>query len=551
MEGGKPGTDVRKRNILLERPLLWLSLIVILVFFRTVNLGFIRYDDYLFISENKAFNQEMGNIPAAFQRGLFSNLDNTYYRPLFLTDMILEYHLFGENPKGYHLTNVLFHLLSVILLYIFLQKIKISKSVSFLLSSVFAIHPVISQAVAWIPGRNDMLLVIFCLSGLLLAIRYTETGRMLFLLLQFLFFLLALFTKETAVLIPAISLGMLVMIFKAERRNLIFLIVSWCAGIAIWYTARSLALTGREGYAAQETAGMLISRLPAILQYFGKVFLPFNLSVFPHVWDTTVIWGILAVILIGSLLFLAKRLTSRLTVFGLAWFLLFILPVLIVPRLVNDNTFEHRVYLPMIGLLVLFSEVLVLTEKTDRKVFWSVAGFVILALALTSFLRVGYFSDPKTYWTKAVHDSPRSDYALTELVRYTDDMNAQEKLLMEVLNLNPKKPYTNLMLGNIALEKNDPDLAKSYLEAEMKITESSQTYFQLARVFYMKNQLDSTIYYTEKVVGIDPENAAAWNNLVLFYYQAGRVDDALTIRDEMIQRGMEVSEELRNLGQKQ
>ncbi|HNY03915.1 MAG TPA: hypothetical protein PKG48_15070, partial [Bacteroidales bacterium] len=132
-----------------------------IVYARSLFLGYTRLDDSIFIVENAKYNADAGNLVVSFQRGLFNPTKDAYYRPLFLVDFILESRLFGVKPAGYHFTNLLFHLLSVTLLFLFLRRLKIPPEDSFLLSLLFAVHPVLTQAVAWIPGRNDLLLMIF------------------------------------------------------------------------------------------------------------------------------------------------------------------------------------------------------------------------------------------------------------------------------------------------------------------------------------------------------------------------------------------------------
>ena len=259
-----------KFQFVFRYPVLCLVLLASLVYLKTINSGFIHFDDSLFIEESRIFNQDPGNVVPAFTRGLFGNSDNTYYRPLFLADIILEYQLFGTKPAGYHFTNLLFHLASVILLYFFLRKLLSDDKSALLLSALFAVHPVLSQGIAWIAGRNDMLLFIFCISGMILSLDYASSGNVRFLVFQFLLFLLALFTKETAVLIPVITIALLFLVRKTEWKRTVPLVISWAIAIAGWYLLRSHALAGRTNTSFSESISTAIGRAPAFVQYFEK-----------------------------------------------------------------------------------------------------------------------------------------------------------------------------------------------------------------------------------------------------------------------------------------
>ena len=190
---------IPRKNFFLRHSILLLTLAVIIVYFPSLRLGYTELDDSIFIKEQKAYNEDLSNLITSFKRGVFNPTKDVYYRPLLLDSFILNYHLSHENILGWHVVNVLLHLFSVILLLLLLKKIGINELSSFLLSLLFAVHPVLSQAVAWIPGRNDTMLAIFVFSYLLTALKYSETKKFSLLSLQCLLLLASLFTKETAV----------------------------------------------------------------------------------------------------------------------------------------------------------------------------------------------------------------------------------------------------------------------------------------------------------------------------------------------------------------
>src|SRR6202020_3196456 len=94
------------------------------------------------------------------------------------------------------------HIISVVIVFKLFIVLEVNRVHAFILSLLFAVHPVLSQAVAWLPGRNDVLLGIFIFSFFIFSIRYSREGKLKNLLLSVFFLLLALFTKETAVMGP-------------------------------------------------------------------------------------------------------------------------------------------------------------------------------------------------------------------------------------------------------------------------------------------------------------------------------------------------------------
>src|SRR5690606_40630409 len=96
-----------------------------------------------------------------------------------------------------------------------------------------------------------------------------------------------------------------------------------------------------------------ISRLPLIIQYLGKIFFPFNLSVFPVMEDTVYYYGIAAILFIGVITYLARPIQNKRYWAGILFFLIFIVPILMVRSSMNKQTYALRLYFPFIVLLLL------------------------------------------------------------------------------------------------------------------------------------------------------------------------------------------------------
>ena len=555
--------------------------ITFMVYSRSLLLGYTKLDDSIFIVENAQYNADLKNIDVSFHRGLFNPTRDAYYRPIFLVDFILESRLFGIEPAGYHVTNLLFHILSVILLFLFLKKIKIPPLDSFLLSLLFALHPVLTQAVAWIPGRNDMLLMIFFLSTFILMIKYLEKPNPLhraskstiflflyylkitaFLFSQAFIFLVALFTKETAVIIPVI-MGFYVIFYfiyevfylKCGKRNMVaFLIkipvlfISWIAAIGIWLLVRSTATLSKDWISPVEMLHTGIGRMGVVLQYIGKIFFPVNLTVFPIAEDITLIWGILAVAVLIGLVIWSKSYTRLLTWLGLGWFIVFLVPVLIVPKSLNDQVFEHRLYLPMIGILIMLSQVVPFNGSVKPKLKMAIVGAIALIFAIQGIVRTGYFNDPLTFWTHAVDGSPHSAYARTLLATKVEDPADRERLFKEAHVLDPTLKNLNYYLGKVMFAKKELDSAEYYFRQEVAHNPIADAYFLLAQIAFEKKQLDSAAVNLEKTIGLDSSNSQASHNLALLYFQRGQVEKSTQLIQRMELLGMEVADLRKMIG---
>ncbi len=502
-----------------QSPFLWLILVPVILYAKIVFFDFTSLDDQFFVIDHADFNQHLGNIFKVFNQGLFVPKNDVYYRPVFMIDMILENHLFGIRPWGYHLMSLVYHLVSVCLLFIFLKKIRIPETTAFILALFFAVHPVLTQTVAWIPGRNDLILMIFFLLTLIFIIDYFRTSSVWLFVAQFVGFLLSLLTKETAVIIPVISFLVLRYIFSVKTSKMLPMIGSWALALLIWYGLRASSDPSYQGVLLKEMTQSGIARIPALLQYLGKIFFPFNLAAVPRFEDITLLWGTLAVILLATLLVIGRSYKKPLVIIGALWYFLFLLPVLTVPKLLNDQVYEHRLYLPVIGILIMLSQTLLFSDKWKKKTLLIAASGILLIFTVISFVRLDCYHDRQIFWARAVADSPTSAFARLNQGIQSRDSALREKYIRRAYALNPKEMLVNYWMGITTERKGRTDSAVYYYKKELAFSSFPDLYFNLSRTLFNLNQLDSAAFYLSKGVSLDPTKTAAVSVLASVYFK--------------------------------
>ncbi|MBU4536866.1 glycosyltransferase family 39 protein, partial [Patescibacteria group bacterium] len=182
----------------------WLPFMVIavlgfLIYSQTLFFDFTYLDDNTLILDNQSFLSNPLNVFEAFRTDVFHIFNHSafYYRPILTISFMFDYQIGGVNPFVYHFSNLIFHILAVCLLFVFLRKINYKKDISFLFSLLYLSHPVLTQAVAWIPGRNDSLVTIFILASFVCFIHFLNRNQTKYFIFHLLFFTLDIFTKET------------------------------------------------------------------------------------------------------------------------------------------------------------------------------------------------------------------------------------------------------------------------------------------------------------------------------------------------------------------
>lgn len=571
---------------------MWLYAVVLLIvstllYLPTSSYPYTELDDTIFIREFESYNRQSSNYIRSFQRGVFSDSTDTYYRPLLLNSFIFDRQREGKTTtylhsesvandsiRAYHTTNITLHVLSVVLLFFLLRLIgsqfwndtpKLRDQLSFVLALIFAVHPVLTQAVAWIPGRNDSLLAVFVLGYALSALGSARTTHSLtrigLLALQGVLLLLALFTKETAI-ISALVIGILLLLTASDRisnqlkKPLIWInIAVWIVAIGVWYYFRNNATVLNQDLTLQIIIRGFIERLPLITQYLGKIIIPANLTVFPQQADTSNVYGIVALVLIAVGIWFAPKKDWRVITLGIIWYGAFLLPALVVPKSLNTESFEHRVYLPFIGILILLTQTWIVQKARSSSLSKYIlpSGVVIaLILGIVTVNRMDVFSDRFAFWEEAVRNGESSSYAKMMLGSryYLDKENPRkqegERLLREAYKSDSNQKYINYFIGNLAFDRNEFLSAEPYYLREVKnIPNWSELYFRLARIEFEKKNLPKAQKYLEKQIALSPLDAQGNNNLLMVYLDTKQIDKARSQAKRMLNSNLDVAQSIR------
>jgi tetratricopeptide (TPR) repeat protein len=147
-------------------------ILAVIVYAGTVNFSYVNWDDDDNIRHNpnfKEFNKE--NVQYHYTENR--------YKAISIWSYMLEYKMFGDSPKAHHTTNIIFHLLNIILVFVFIKRILPDKRFSpLIVAGLFAVHPAFVEAVAWITGRKDLLFVFFALLSFLSYIKYINSEKL-------------------------------------------------------------------------------------------------------------------------------------------------------------------------------------------------------------------------------------------------------------------------------------------------------------------------------------------------------------------------------------
>ena len=513
-------------------PFFWITFLILLVYSATLFYNIVYLDDNVLVTGQYQFNQNLSNIPQAFQEDIFRtpHNDGSFYRPLERLTFIFDAQ-WGEQSVVFvsHFSNVLLHILAMCLFFVFLLKFNIRKVWALLFVLVFSIHPLSAQTVAFISGRNDSLLAIFIFPALIFFLYFLQNQKNKYFLGHLFFFALALLIKETATILPILC-AFYVLIFIGWRKIIenyktyLNLIIGWIGIVIFWFLVRLLVLHNFIGNSDYNIFFSIYKNLPSLIPSIGKIFLPFNLSVFPVIKDMTFSYGLITLILLGFWFFFSEKKKLKLIIFGFSWFFLFILLTLIQPINTDTNFSENRIYLPMFGFVFIILGLgiikipTILKEKINyelnkKKIILFIGLLIILIFSLITIYRNQYYKNGLNFWKNAAETSPSYAFNHNNLgaMEYlAGDMKNAEKEYKIALELNPTEPMAHNNLGLVYVNENKLAEAEAEYKKEIEINPNyDNVYYNLGLLYWNEKRYDEAISNWKKTLEINPNYSVA------------------------------------------
>ena len=507
-----------------RRPLLYAALAVaaaaFLLYSPSLGYAFV-YDDHVDVRQVDAVF-----VPGAWT-DLFTSASARLYRPLKYLSYRLDYLVGGWSPAVFHFSNLLAHAAVCALLVLLLHRRDRPIGPAALGGLWFALHPVHTEAVAWISGRANLLSAAFVLLSVLAARRWADTGSRRALAGCFAAALAGAFSKEDALILPAVFLLLAVAAAPARRR--------WLAATGVAAAAAALYLLPRQlilGQLAQVPREVPLSThllaLPRfILHDLKQLVAPTQLAVDQPVDFSPAPLALLLVAAL-ALLILIPRVPGWLRL-ALAWFFLFLAPVSgLVP--LNQAVADRFLYLPAMGGALALCELFARADRHGRFVR-PLAGALLVALAVRTTLHLPTWRNDQTLWEQALRVNPlswRGWNNLAVLANQRGDFAAALPLTEQALALRPGYPealtargFARRGLGQLKEAEAD------YRQALAADADQPALLFLLADLLQQTGRLDEAARAYDDLFARRPHHVDARINAGVLAIQRGRKDEAI------------------------
>jgi tetratricopeptide (TPR) repeat protein len=508
------------------------------------------------------------NLIRIFSAGHFSPIDafthnafmrplgNDFYRPLQSVTFMIDSLCSGADPFAYHLTSVILHCLVVCCLLRLMLLLGCHRRLSFFAALVFAVHPLFVQAVAWIPGRGDLLLGLFGLLAFTTLVQYRLSGKHRYAVWHAAFFFCATMSKENALMLPPVFAAYLLLSDRQAltKRN-ITLIPAWIAAIVVYLLLRHTAIAGLPN---GEMFGIrpFIGNLRAIPEMLAFLAVPWNIPVMPGFSLTATGVGLLAALGIAIALAVQRKLTRPPAVLGVLWYLSLTIPGLLYRHEFGSHAYDylnHRSYLPMAGIfLVVVESVPAAWYTTRKRIFASVMVAIAAALSFLAWRQCGSFADPLAFYNQAVRTNGKSALALNNRATCRMERGDIRGGLLDcdkAIRLFPAYGAAYVNRGDVGFQLGDFTGAAIYYGIAIRLDSGNiNAYDNRARTRDRLGDIRGVIADLSRAIAIDTSNADRFFHRGRFEAAAGDTDGALADYSRAIHRDARFAEAYGNRG---
>jgi tetratricopeptide (TPR) repeat protein len=557
---------------------LFLALAVWAVFGQTLRYGFVNYDDNVYVYDNPAITQGYSLHGVAW---IFTHVNGPdEWMPLTAISHMLDCQLYGLHPGGHHLTNVLLHALTAILLFLVLRNMTGKFWPAAFVAAVFAIHPLRVESVAWVTERKDVLSGLFFMLTLWAYARFVGTagGQRLkasvFYWLAVVFFALGLMSKPMLVTLPFVLLlldywplnrlspgasGAPRSRFQAWLdlfvEKIPFLLLSAAACVVTLLVQRN-AIGSVQAF---DFPSRIENALVSYVAYLWQMLYPAGLAVFyPHPRNhlslAKVGLSLLLLFLISAGVVAGRRKHPCLLV-GWLWYLGMLVPVLGLLQVGEQARADRYTYLPQIGLYVLVAwGVMELCGnwRHRRAVLGFAAMTILAALLAGAYIQTGYWKDSASLWTHALACTSENylahnnlGLALAGQGKPAEAIEHYERALQFMPDY--AKAHNNLGVA-LAGQGRLTEATQQYERALQLKPDSAEVHNNLGIALAGQGGLARAIEHYERALQLKPDYAEAHNNLGVALAGAGRPAEAIEHYGRALQLRPDYAEACYNLG---
>jgi len=464
---------------------------------------FVNYDDNVYVTDNA---QVKSGLNWDTVQWAFTTSEAGNWHPVTWLSHAFDYQLFQSDPAGHHNTNLLLHVLNVLLLFWVLQQATGFTGRSWMVAALFALHPINVESVAWISERKNLLSMLFFLLALGAYRWYVSEPRTSRYAVVAAFFALGLMAKPQVITLPFVLLlwdywPLRRMAIAGHpptfdtpddgalpRRSFSWLIGEKLPLAALCGASVFITMEAQQAAGAMHTVKnsfplsiRLGNAIVCYARYLGKAFWPSRLAlIYPHPGTSLRAWEVLAalVLLLAVTALVLRERRRRYLLVGWFWFLGTMVPMIGLVQVGEQAMADRYAYLPFIGLFIIVCWGVANwagQRKVSAAVLAGASVVVLVALSVVAYRQLGYWRDNVILWTHIIEVTPPNYIAQDDLggaLLNTGQLEEAMKHFHAAAEIYPLDPFSNLNLAIYAQQQGDPQQAIARSETVLSRTPS-------------------------------------------------------------------------------
>ena len=527
-----------------------LVIVTLAVYWQAGNHAFVNFDDDKYVTENP--NVRTG-ITLKNVKWAFTSTHAANWHPLTWLSHMMDCQIYGLNPGGHHFTNVLFHILNTILLFLIFRRMTGALWKSAFVAALFALHPLHVESVAWVAERKDVLSTFFWMLTMGAYVLYTERPGIKIYLITVLLFALGLMAKPMLVTLPFVLLLLdywplgrfhirhvddsqhiddvstkdtrrkkgkprhgaenvvqadknttsnyrWSLVLPLLREKIPFLILAAVSSIVTFSVQQGGGAVG--SLYAFPFIVRISNALASYISYIEKMLWPQHLALlYPHVLAGWKIAGACLILIFFS--YMAVRVMKRFPyiIVGWFWYLGTLVPVIGLVQVGSQSMADRYTYVPLIGIFIIIAWGAsdILTRWQYRRAFLAIsAGCILSVLTIVTWMQL-------QYWQNSI------------------------SLFEHTINVTTDNFTMHCCMGTALAEQGKIDEAVVHYTEALKIKpDYAEAHYGRGVVLQEQDKIDEAISHYTEALKIKPDYADVHYNLGIALVRQGRVDEAIS-----------------------
>lgn len=566
---------------------LTLVLLILAVYGKVRHYEFVNFDDDIYVTSNSFVRS--GINPSSLRWSFSYTLkDGNYWQPLTWLSHMLDVSLYGMDAGRHHLSNVFFHIMSTLLLFLVFNRMTGAFWRSAFISALFALHPLNVESVAWVAERKNVLSTFFWMLTLLFYMIYHQRPGILRYLAVIFVFGLGLLAKPMLVTLPFVLI--LLDFWPLERitfqgsdsssltdvLRLIFEKMPLFILSALSVYLSSSSLQGIGNVISLEDLPMKLrfaNALVAYVKYIGKLIWPYHLAVYYPFPERIPLWQPLtALVMLLFISIFAFRSLKQKPYFavGWMWYLGTLIPVIgLVQAGMWPAMADRWAYVPAVGLFIMLAwgvDEIAKGRQYQRVVLTCLSMSALMALLILSHFQTSHWRDSVSLFENGIRttggtwkmrnnlasalnaqgrsseairhykhalalDPPEPEVVHCNLAIALTSMGRLEEAIAqydEAIRINPDYADAHVNLGAVyAKLGKTAEASRHYFEALRVDPNFAQANYNLGNILLVQGDTDAAINRYSKAVHINPHFAESYNGLGLAFMQTGKLEQAI------------------------